>query len=281
MSVDIELGILKMNVGKQIRLNRLFSDPSGKFCSLAIDHFMLYESGLPNGLRDLPGVLETLIPAKPDAVTMNKGVVASCWGPYAGRVPLILQGSGIVRPDDRADEFLAVPEDAVRLGADAFAVVAFVRGKTEAAHLRRVADFVRQAEAWDMPVVMHVYARKFSASGQVEISTEPEEVAWAVRCGVEVGVDVIKASYTGDVSSYSEIVRSCPVRLVAASGPTTETVRESLEMAAGVMAGGARGMTIGRNIWGAADPEKALEAFKMVIHGGASADQALEQMGLG
>ena len=186
----------------------------------------------------------------------------------------------IVRPDDTADEFFAVPEDAVRLGADAFAVVAFVRGKTEAAHLRRVAEFVRQAEAWDMPVVIHVYARKFSSSGQVEISTEPEDVAWAVRCGVEVGADVIKASYTGDVSSYSEIVRSCPVRLVAASGPTTETVRESLAMAAGVIAGGARGMTIGRNVWGVAHPEKALEAFKMIIHGGVSAAQALQQMGL-
>ena len=128
---------------------------------------------------------------------------------------------------------------------------------------------------------IHVYARKFLSSGEVEISTKPEEVAWAVRCGVEVGADVIKASYTGDVSSYSEIVRSCPVRLVAASGPTTETIRESLEIAAGVMAGGARGMTIGRNIWGVAHPAKALEAFKMVIHGGGSVEQALEQTGLG
>ena len=276
---DILLGVLQMNVGKKIRLNRLFSHPSGKSCSLAIDHFLLYESSMPKGLRDLPGVLETLMPAKPDAVTMNKGVATSCWGRYAGLVPLILMGSGIVRPDDTADDSLAVPEDAVRLGADAFAVVAFVRGKTEAAHLRRVADFVRQAEAWDMPVVVHSYARKFSSSGEVEVSTEPEEVAWAVRCGIEVGADVIKACYTGDVSSYSDIVRSCPVRLVAAGGPKTETVRKSLEMAAGVVEGGAQGMTVGRNIWDAPNPIKALEAFKMVIHGEASVERALEQIG--
>ena len=41
--------------------------------------------------------------------------------------------------------FLATPEDAVRVGADAYAVVAYVRGKSEAAYLRKVADAVREA----------------------------------------------------------------------------------------------------------------------------------------
>jgi ABC-type multidrug transport system fused ATPase/permease subunit len=42
--------------------------------------------------------------------------------PHAGRIPLIIQ-SLIARPDDSADEHVAVPVDAVRLGADAFATV--------------------------------------------------------------------------------------------------------------------------------------------------------------
>jgi UDP-N-acetylmuramate--alanine ligase len=89
---------------------------------------------------------------------------------YAGRVPLIVQ-SIIGRPDDTADEHLCVPEDAVRLGADAFATCAFVRGASEAAHLRRVADFVRQAEGWEMPLILHVYPRKTAADGSRRPST--------------------------------------------------------------------------------------------------------------
>ena len=268
-----------MNVGKLSRLNRLFSNPSGRICSVAIDHFVNYQSGLPEGLRDLPAMLERLISAGPDAVTIHKGVAKALWEPYAGRVPLIIQ-SCIARPDDSASEQLAVPEDALRLDADGFACVALVRGDTEAMYLRRVSKLVRLAEPWDMPVILHVYPRTFSGENEVEISLKPEDIAWAVRCAMELGVDVIKVPYTGDVSSYAQIVRSCPVRIVAAGGPKVEKFRAALECASGVIDSGAAGMTVGRNIWGAAEPEKTLQAFKAVIHDGLSPEVAIEQAGL-
>jgi len=268
-----------MGLGKSIRLNRLFSHPSGRLCSVAIDHFVGYQEGLPDGLRDLPATLKALVAGGPDAVTMHKGVAKGCWAPYAGRVPLILQ-SIMGRPDDASDEHIAEPEDAVRMGADAFATCAFVRGRTEAAHLRRVADHVRLAEAWDMPVVLHVYPRRVSADGKVQIAFDPEDIAWAVRCGIEVGVDVIKVPYCGDVAAYGQIVGTCPVPVVAAGGPQAETLQRALDMAADVVAGGARGMTIGRNIWGHPQITRALRAFKAVIHDGTTPAEAIRRAGL-
>ena len=268
-----------MDVGKLCRLNRLFSHPSGRLCSVAIDHFIGYQTGLPEGLRDLSEALRLLMAGGPDAVTMHKGTARALWGSYAGRVPLIVQ-SCIVRADDAANDDVAVPEEAVRLGADAIACVAFTRGATEASYLRRVADVVRQAEPWNMPVVLHIYPRTFSDTRDPEISFDPEDVAWSVRCGIELGADVIKVPYTGDAASYGQIVRACPVKLVAAGGPKADTVRAALEMASGVIAGGAMGMTIGRNIWGAPDPSKTLEAFKAVIHDDLPAEKALEAAGM-
>jgi len=268
-----------MSLGKSVRMNRLFSHPSGRFCSVAVDHFIGYQHGLPDGLRDLPVALELVVAGRPDAVTMHKGVALSCWLPFAGKVPLVVQ-SIIGRPDDSADEHLATPEDAVRLGADAFATCAFVRGSSEAVHLRRAADFVRQAEAWGMPVIAHVYPRTFSPRGEVQISHGAEDVAWAVRCAIETGVDVIKVPYTGDPQSYGEIVRGCPLPVVAAGGPKADALAQALELAAGVVASGARGMTIGRNIWGFPQVTKAVEAFKAVIHEGVAPAQALERLGL-
>jgi class I fructose-bisphosphate aldolase len=267
-----------MSVGKKVRLNRLFSHVSGKFCSVAIDHFVGYQAGMPEGLRDLPAIIKALVAEKPDAMTMQIGVAKGCWEPYAGQVPLIVQTS-VARPDDTADETMATPEDALRLGADAFAVAAFVYGKTEAAHIRRVADFVRQAEQWEIPVILHVYPRKYSADGKVEISFTPEHIAWAVRCGIEVGVDVIKVPFTGDTVSYGQIVRSCPVPMVAAGGPKTEKLLGGLNVAAGAIEAGAKGLTIGRNIWGTPEPGKALQAFKLVIHEGVTPAEALKQVG--
>jgi len=265
-----------MNTGKRVRISRLFSHGSGRLCSVAVDHFIGYGAGLPPGLRHIGATLAAVVAARPDAVTMHKGIAASAWGPYAGRVPMILQ-STTARPDDSACEQVADPLDAVRLGADGFAVAAFVRGATEAAHLRIVADCVRQAAAYEMPVICHIYPRDTKTNA---ISFLPEDIAWAVRCAVEVGVDVVKTPYCGDVSAFAQIVADCPLPLVAAGGPKADTLRSALEMVAQVVQSGARGATIGRNVWGFEQIGAAVHAFKAVIHESKSPDEALQQAGL-
>lgn len=269
-----------MGLGKQIHLNRLFADPSGRLLSVAVDHFLNYSaSRLPDGIRDLPKTLDAIVEGKPDAVTLHKGAALACWLRYAGRIPLILQ-SMLIKPDDTADEQIAEPDDAVRLGADAFATCAYVRGAKEAVYLRRVADAVRQAERWDMPVIVHIYPRRFAADGKAEITFEAEDIDWAVRCAVECGVDVIKVPFTGDAATYGQILRRCPIPVVAAGGPQAGTFREALDMAAGVVASGARGMTVGRNIWGFRHVTKAVLAFKAILHEGVKPAVAMRRAGL-
>ena len=116
-----------MGVGKRTRLNRIFGHPSGRFLSVAVDHFIAYGEGahgIPAGIKQISRTLEALVAGKPDAITMHKGIATSAWEPLAGRVPLILQSS-IVRPDDTVCEQIANAEDAIHLGADALAVAAF------------------------------------------------------------------------------------------------------------------------------------------------------------
>jgi fructose-bisphosphate aldolase, class I len=264
-----------MNTGKLVRMNRIFSHPSGRLCSVAVDHLLGYGAGLPAGLRHIKSTLAAVVAAEPDAVTMHKGIAASAWQPYAGRLPMIIQTTG-ARPDDTAREQFADPLDAVRLGADAVAVAAFIRGATEGPALRAVADLVREAAAYDMPVICHIYPRDKNKA----ISFEPEDIAWAVRCAVEVGADVVKTPYCGDIAAYRQIIDDCPVPLVAAGGPKASTLREALEMFAEVVKSGARGATIGRNVWGFEQIGAAVQAFKAVIHDGKTADEVLEQAGL-
>ena len=245
---------------------------------MAFDHFIGYNLGLPEGLRDIKGTLAAVVDARPDAVTLHKGIAASVWALHAGRVPLILQ-STIARPDDTACEQIATPEDAVKLGADGFAVTAFVRGSSEAAHLRTVAECVRDAERFGLPVICHVYPRDMQDTPLISLA--PEDIAWAVRCAVEVGADVVKTPYCGDVKAYAQIVDQCPVPLVAAGGPKCDTLAEALAMMSEVVESGARGATIGRNIWDSGQIGAAVKAFKAVIHDGVSPQIALQRAGLG
>ena len=251
-------------LGTKVRLNRIFSHPTGRLFSIAIDHFVGYERTLQDGLADLPRTISELMTASPDAMTMFSGVARTCWSPYAGKAALIVQ-AGCFTPDDRVCELLAGPEEVVRLGGDAIAVSIGVRGDSEGRYLRMLADVVREAEQFELPVIAHVYPRAYKDG--VKIVTDPDNVAWATRCGVECGADVIKVAYTGDIESFAAIVSTCPVPLVAAGGPRAPTLSAALTLAETALACGARGITVGRNVWSARDPAAAALAFATMIRG--------------
>jgi class I fructose-bisphosphate aldolase len=267
-----------MNTGKLVRFNRIFSHPSGRLCSVAVDHFIGYGDGLPRGLRRMQETLAAVVAGQPDAVTMHKGIAATMWAPYAGRIPLIIQAI-VGRPDDTAYELVVTAEEAIRLGADAVAIAAFVHGRTEGYQLKVVADLVRDAARFELPVILHIYPRNPQT---LEIIHTPEDVAWALHCGLELGADVIKVPYCGDVRAQAEIVSESSVPVVAAGGPRTDTLEAALHMMTEVVASGTRGATIGRNIWGFENQNitAAVKAFKAVIHEGKSAREALASAGL-
>ena len=76
----------------------------------------------------------------------------------------------------------------------------------------------------------------------------------------------IKTPYCGDQKAWSELVESCPVPLVAAGGPKTGTLLESLQQISDCISAGGRGAVIGRNVWGFGDVPGAVRAFKAVVH---------------
>jgi class I fructose-bisphosphate aldolase len=284
-----------MAIGKQIRLNRLFAHPSGRFCSVAVDHFVGYAHGMPEGLIDLRKALSAIVAARPCAVTMQKGTALTCWAPHAGKVPMIIQ-SGCFTPDDGIIETLSNPEECVRLGADAIAIAIGVRGPNEGRFIKILSDGVDAASRFDLPVIAHIYPREFSrqdasvtrdAEGRQDASVtlggkivhDPDNIAWAVRVGIECGADVIKVAYTGDVASFSQIVACSPVPVVAAGGPQTDTLEQALQAMSEVVESGAKGATIGRNVWGHGDIGKALRAFKAVILDRISPAEAISHAG--
>ena len=98
-------------------------------------------------------------PHSPDAVTMHKGIAASAWQPYAGRIPLIVQSTAgparRLRPGSRSPT-RRMPCD---WGPMALPWRHLSAARREAAYLRTVADCVRQAARFEMPVICHIYPR--------------------------------------------------------------------------------------------------------------------------
>ncbi len=97
----------------------------------------------------------------------------------------------------------------------------------------------------------------------------------AARVGAELGADIIKTNYTGEVDTFKEVVRGCPVPVVIAGGPQMDTERELLQMVRDSIDAGGRGVSIGRNIFQAKDPTDLVRKIARVVHEGYDVDEAM------
>ena len=218
---------------------------------------------MASGLHDLPKTIATLAAGRPDAITMFKGVARSCWSAYAGVVPLIVQ-VGCFTVDERIVEILGGPTQAIRLGADAIAVAIGVRGPNEGRFLQYLSSVVDEADQLGLPVIAHVYPRDFA--GEPKMVNDLGNVSWAIRCAIECGADVVKVPLPDRADGFSEVIKASPIPVVVAGGSRAESLEQALAQAETAMMAGAAGVTVGRNIWGAADPQAAMRAFQAVVH---------------
>lgn len=82
-----------MGLGTDIRLSRLFANPSGNLFGVAVDHFVGYGNVREGGLSDLPDAVAKCMQASPDTMTMTPGTAKHVWGAYVGEAALIIQAS--------------------------------------------------------------------------------------------------------------------------------------------------------------------------------------------
>jgi len=93
--------------------------------------------------------------------------------------------------------------------------------------------------------------------------------------GAELGADIVKTNYTGEVDTFKEVVGGCPVPVVVAGGPQMDTERELLQMVRDSIDAGGRGVAIGRNIFQAQDPTGLVRKIARVVHEGYDVDEAM------
>jgi putative autoinducer-2 (AI-2) aldolase len=75
---------------------------------------------------------------------------------------------------------------------------------------------------------------------------------------------VVKTYYCKE--KFEKVVEGCPVPVVIAGGPKTETQREVFDFVYDGMQKGAIGVNLGRNIWQTEHPVAAIRAIRAIIH---------------
>ncbi|BBD72947.1 aldolase [Sulfodiicoccus acidiphilus] len=160
-------------------------------------------------------------------------------------------------------------KEAVRAGADAvicYLLVGLGNGNTEALNLEKVSEARREANDYGVPFIVEPLAVK---EGEYESLREPTVLKYLGRFGSELGADVLKLDFGGDSKQFREVVDASFSPIVIRGGPKTKTDLEFLQMLADALAAGAKGVTVGRNIWQSSDPVVFTEIVSKVVHEGA------------
>ena len=100
-------------------------------------------------------------------------------------------------------------------------------------------------------------------------------VAHCARVGVELGADVVKVPYTGDMESFSDVVSACCIPVVIAGGPRTESTRQFLEMVDNSLKAGGSGLSVGRNVFQHPRRTRLVQALRGLVHENMPLEQAL------
>jgi DhnA family fructose-bisphosphate aldolase class Ia len=162
-------------------------------------------------------------------------------------------------------------EEAIKIGADGVSLHVNLGADTEPEMLRQFGHVSAACSEWGMPLLAMMYVRGKNVRNPYDVAV----VKHAARVGAELGADIVKCVYTGSPDSFRQVVDGCPVPVVIAGGEKMETDREILEMVAGSLEAGGKGVSIGRNAFQHDRPDRIVAAIAKMVHEDASVDAAL------
>jgi DhnA family fructose-bisphosphate aldolase class Ia len=259
-------------LGKEIRMSRLLNQEDGKLLAVAVDQAMA--RGIFEELMPIERKVSEIVAGGPDAMTMHKGIADTCFREHAGKAGLILKLSTFSPWQPNYDTIVADVDEAVRLGADAVSIGCIVGGDDQPEQLRNLGLIAGRAQASGIPVVAHIYPRGNQIPA--EEKNDWKHTAYAVRAGAEVGVDIVKTKYTGDPETFHKVVSSTPAKVVVAGGDIGNNVKDYFQMVYDVIDAGGTGITFGRIVWNNHNPTAIVKAFKHIIHGNGTVNEAVE-----
>jgi len=96
------------------------------------------------------------------------------------------------------------------------------------------------------------------------------------RAGMELGADIVKTSYTGEIDTFREVVKGAIIPVLIAGGPKMDSDRDLLQMVKDSIEAGGSGVSIGRNIFQHRNVTGITRAVAEVVLHDASVDEALK-----
>jgi len=269
--------------GKKIRLNRLIQKETNTCIIFAIDHGLTSPTVF-KGIVNTRERVKQAIRGGANVVMMSRGFAKQVADEFKRDTSLALMLSASAAGCLRAsNESIITPigsvEEALRIGADAVVVFSALGRDNEPEMISYVSEVGEACELLGMPFITEAefpttYMAKDTSSFQ---KYGVEYLKRNVRLCAELGADIIKTNWSGDIESFAEIIEVANLPVVVAGGPVTtdEDLLIRMEMA---KQAGAVGCSVGRNIFEHENPEAITRAIVQIFKGKKSAQEALSEL---
>jgi 3-hydroxy-5-phosphonooxypentane-2,4-dione thiolase len=254
-----------MEFGMANRLAQLIQK-DGHALFLPVDHG--YFQGPTSKLEEPGETIEPLMPYA-DALFITRGVLRNCVDP-GNTKPVILRVSGgtsVVGKDLANEGITTSMEEVIRLNASAVGISVFVGTDYEKESLLNLGKLVDEGEKYGIPVMA------VTAVGKELEKRDARYLALASRICAELGARVVKTYWCKD---FEKVSTGCPVPVVMAGGPQTESEMEVFDFVYDGMQKGAIGINLGRNVWKNDFPVAMIKALRAIVHKKATPKEAQE-----
>ena len=260
-----------MNQGKKRRLARIFQQDN-RTVIVPMDHGVTI--GPCKGIEQMQKTVNNLVKGKADAILVHKGIAKQVYAVNVGLI-VMLSGGSSLSPNPNNKVQVCSVQEAIRLGADGVSLHINVGAQDEDKMLITLGKVADECDVFGIPLLAMMYPR----GPKITNEHAPDVVAHAARLGAELGADIVKTNYTGDLDTFKNVVECCPVPVVIAGGPKAKTAKDTLEMTAEALKAGSAGLSIGRNVFQHENQVAMVKALSAMVHDGASVGEALKIIG--
>ena len=263
-------------LGKEIRLSRIVDQKSNKMVAITVDHATSRGIANMTGLQPIEDTIAKIIAGRPTALTMTKGIAERCMTKFPGSVPILMKISNYSPAQPTKDTIFGCVDEAVRMGADAVSMGAILFGQYQSEQFEAIGRISEECARKGMPLIGHVYPK--GEGVPVSEYTSWERIAYCVRSACELGMDIVKTTYTGDPDTMARVIACVPssFRVVIQGGDSCKTTDDYLNMVRDAIDCGVGGITMGRFVWNYPDITAMVITLRYMICEGYSVSQAKE-----
>jgi fructose-bisphosphate aldolase/2-amino-3,7-dideoxy-D-threo-hept-6-ulosonate synthase len=250
--------VYSMDSGKKRRLKKVM--PDNRTVIVPMDHGVT--CGPIKGLENMSKTIERLEKGGCDAIVVHKGIAKTVETPH--RIGLIIHLSASTNIADNPNLKVSVGtvKEAIRLGCDAVSVHINIGSKGEVQMLQQLGEIAGDCDKYGIPLLAMMYPR----GPKIKNEHDPAAVAHAARLGAELGADIIKTNYTGNLETFRSVVESCPVPVILAGGPKAPQLKDFFTMVYDSLQAGGAGVSIGRNVFQHEHSDQIVSALSALIH---------------